>query len=378
MQWMIGGALAAALLLNARTTCAQTSDDKSTTFRQAMNGRMLIGTALMSKELDDPKFAQLVADQFNCITPENEMKPDSLQHVKGVFTFDGGDRIVAFAQQHDMKVVGHNLCWQQQTPAWMFADEKNQPLSREAALANLKNHITAVVTHYRGKVIGWDVVNEAISDKPEEYLKPTPALRAIGEDYVEKAFEFAHAADPEAQLYYNDYSNESPPKLQKTIKLIRDLKAKGLRIGGIGIQSHFLVDDPSPQVVDDAISALAAEGVKVMISELDIDMLPRQRGADVAAIEKQGIDPYRNGLPPALQEKLAQRYAQLFKIFLKHPDVVKRVTFWGVDDGHSWLNNWPVRGRTNYPLLFDRALQPKPALRAVLDVLATSDAAGKS
>jgi endo-1,4-beta-xylanase len=369
MQWMTGGALAVALLLNARMTFAQTSDDKPSTLRQAMNGRMLIGTALMSKELDDPKFAQLVADQFNCITPENEMKPASLQHEKGVFTFDGGDRIVAFAQRHDMKVVGHNLCWQQQTPAWMFADEKNQPLPREAALTNLKDHITAVVTHFRGKVIGWDVVNEAISDKPDEYLKPTPALRAIGEDYIEKAFEFAHAADPEAQLYYNDYSDESPPKLQKTIKLIRDLKAKGLRIDAVGIQSHFLIDDPPPQVVDDALSALAAEGVKVMISELDIDLLPRRRGADISVIQKDGIDPYKNGLPPALQEKLAQRYAELFKIFLKHPDVITRVTFWGVDDGHSWLNNWPVRGRTNYPLLFDRQLQSKPALPAVLDVL---------
>jgi endo-1,4-beta-xylanase len=122
-------------------------------------------------------------------------------------------------------------------------------------------------------------------------------------------------------------------------------------------------------VVDDALSALAAEGVKVMISELDIDLLPRRRGADISAIQKEGIDPYKNGLPPALQEKLAQRYAELFKIFLKHPGVVTRVTFWGVDDGHSWLNNWPVRGRTNYPLLFGRQLHPKPALRAVLDVL---------
>jgi endo-1,4-beta-xylanase len=345
---------------------------KPTTLRQAADDHLLIGTALGSSELNDPKFAQLVADQFNCITPENEMKPDQLQRVKGVFTFEGGDKIVEFAQQHDMKVVGHNLCWQQQTPAWMYQDDSGAPLPREQALDNLKAHITGVMMHYKGKVIGWDVVNEAISDSSQQYLKPTHAFKAIGADYVEKAFEFAHAADPDAELYYNDYSDESGAKLQKTLRLVRELKAKGLRIDGVGIQGHFLINAPSPQVVESAINAFAALGVKVMISEMDIDPLPRKQGADIAATERTGLDPYKSGFPPKQQELLAQRYAALFKIFVKHRGVVSRITIWGADDGHSWLNNWPVPGRTNFPLLFDRQLQPKPAFNAVLDVLAAA------
>ena len=206
------------------------------TLRHAVKGRFLIGTAVMSRRLDDPRLAALVAQQFDCLTAENEFKPRSLQPQPGKFNFAAADKIVAFAQSHRMKVVGHTLCWHGQSPAWMFRGPDGKPLPRDEALRNLKGHIDAVVGHFKGKVVGWDVVNEAISDAKDEYLRDTPARRAIGDDYIVKAFEFAHAADPDAELYYNDYGNENPGKREKTIRLIRELKAKGVRLDAVGIQ----------------------------------------------------------------------------------------------------------------------------------------------
>ena len=158
----------------------------------------------------------------------------------------------------------------------MFRDESGNPLPREKALENLKRHIDGVAGHFKGKVIGWDVVNEAISDTDGEYLRPTPAFKAIGDDYIAKAFEFAHAADPNAELYYNDYSIENPDKLAKTIRLIRDLKSKGVHIDAVGIQGHFMLLYPdTPNVLDNAIQAFRAEGVKVMLTELDHQFSPQ-------------------------------------------------------------------------------------------------------
>ena len=201
-----------------------------------MKGRFLIGAAVPARRLDDPRLAALVAQQFDCLTAENEFKPRSLQPQPGKFHFAAADRIVDFARRHGMKVVGHTLCWHSQSPAWMFRGPDGKPLPRDEALRNLKDHIDAVVGHFKGKVIGWDVVNEAISDAKDGYLRDTPARRAIGDDYIVKAFEFAHAADPDAELYYNDYGNENPEKLEKTIRLIRELKARGVRLDAVGIQ----------------------------------------------------------------------------------------------------------------------------------------------
>lgn len=354
------------------TPTADAAATGSASLRRAVNGRFLIGTAVMSRRLDNPELAAMVAEQFDCLTGENEFKPRSLQPQPGQFNFAAADKIVEFAQRHNMKVIGHTLCWHSQSPPWLFRGANGKPLARDEALGNLKDHVDAVVEHFKGKVIGWDVVNEAISERKGEYLRDTPARRAIGDDYVIKAFEFARAADPHAELYYNDYGNEHPEKREKTIRLIRELKAAGVRLDAVGIQSHVRLNDPdAPDRLDQAIAAYAAEGVKVMITELDVDVLPRRgRGADVAAREQSGSDPYRDGLPPDVAEAQARYYARIFRAALKHPGVVTRVTFWGTHDGTSWLNFWPVAGRTNHPLLWDRKLKPKPALRGVLDALA--------
>ena len=219
--------------------------------------------------------------------------------------------------------------------------------------------------HFKGKLVGWDVVNEAISDAKDKYLRDTPARCAIGDDYLVKAFEFAHTADPDTELYYNDYGNEGPEKLKKTIRLIRELKDKGVRLDAVGIQCHFrLGDTDAPERLDKAIKAYADEGVKVMLTELDVDVLPRRgRGAG-------GADPYAHGLPADVAEAQARFYKRIFQVVRGRPKVVTRVTLWGAEDGTSWLNGGFGGRRTNYPLLFDRDLKPKPAVGAILDALA--------
>ena len=375
-----GATLGLLVLAGSATVVAQETNSASATpaLKSAAGDRLLIGAAVNSQQLDDPKLSKLLVEQFNSLTAENQFKPDQLQRERGQFTFENADKIADFAQKHGMKLIGHTLVWHNQAPAWLFQDEQKQPLPREQALENLKAHIETIVKHFKGRVHGWDVVNEAIADEGDKYLRDTPARKAIGDDYLVKAFEFARAADPSVELYYNDYNIEQPYKRAKGLKLVKELLDAGVKLDGVGIQGHWLVDSPSPKEIDEAIAAYAALGVKVMITELDVDVLPRkQAGADLAATEQQGLDPYKGRLPDDVQQKLATRYGELFRVLAKHRDAghLTRVTFWGFYDGSTWLDNWPVRGRTNHPFLWDRALQPKPALPAVIEALQPSTGA---
>jgi endo-1,4-beta-xylanase len=217
-------------------------------------------------------------------------------------------------------------------------------------------------------VKAWDVVNEALSDEPGEYFRDIPARRAIGDDFVQKAFEFAHEADPDAELYYNDYNIELPEKRVKTLRLLHELRAAGVRIDAVGIQGHWMLNGPAPNVIADAIRDFHDAGFKVMITELDVDVLPRTvSGANMETVE-HGPTPYPNGLPEDVQLQLAKRYGEIFDAILQGPGVTM-ITFWGSHDGRSWLNNFPVKNRTNHALLWDRALKRKPAYDAVIDSL---------
>lgn len=336
----------------ASMACAQPAGEPpGQTLRGAAAGKFLIGAAIRSGQLDEPAATALILSQFSCLTGEYEFMPGFLHPLKGWYRFGPADRIAAFGAQHGLPVTGHMLCWHMMTPWWMFEDWRLRPLPRDEALENLRSHINAVVGHFRGRLSGWVVVNEAISDTPGEYLRDTPAFRAIGGDYVRKAFEFAHAADPGVPLYYNDYNVESPAKLPKVIRLVRSLKAAGVRLDAVGIQGHWLLDQPGACVIEAGIGALRREGVKVLVTELDVDVAPRK-----------GSDPYRTGLPGEVQLREARRYGELFAVFMRHRDAIPSVTFWGLEDGQSWLNDGPLARRTNYPLLFDRALKPKPEL----------------
>jgi len=267
--------------------------------------------------------------------------------------------------------VGHCLVWHNQVPSEVFRDAQGNLVTRKVLLKRMRDHIHTVVGRYKGRIKSWDVVNEALND--DGSLRETLWLKIIGKDYIAKAFQYAHQADPQAQLTYNDFSLENEPKRNGAIALIKELKAKGVPITSVGLQGHDSLTWPSVEQQDATIAAFGKLGVKVVISELDIDVLPSataQGNADITANVKPeaGLNPYASELPDSVQEELARHYAELFGVFLKHRDVVSRVTFWGVTDGDSWKNDWPVRGRTNYPLLFDRSGQPKPAFDAVVSV----------
>ncbi|MGA3144830.1 MAG: endo-1,4-beta-xylanase [Verrucomicrobiota bacterium] len=348
-----------------------TSGFAQTTLKAAFKNDFLIGAALNEAEFtgQNTNAAALIKAQFDTISPENALKWEAVHPKPDQYNFGPAGQYVEFGQKNGMFVIGHNLVWHSQTPKWVFQDEKGNPVDRDTLLARMSNHISTVVGRYKGKIGGWDVVNEALNE--DGTLRDSPWKKIIGEDYLLKAYQFAHEADPQAELYYNDYSLENAPKRNGAIVLIKKLQAQGVHIAGVGLQGHYKMDWPSPVQVDETIAAFSPLGVKVMITELDLNLLPAATQSQAAEVSmnfalRAELNPYTNGLPAAVQQQLAQRYADLFAVFVKHHDVVSRVTFWGVTDGDSWLNNWPVKGRTAYPLLFDRNCQPKPAFNAVI------------
>lgn len=344
------------------------------TLKDTFRAGFVIGAAIDEDEITgkDQLDDAILTSQFNSITPENVMKWEVIHPRPGVYDFTLADKYVEFGLKNHMFIVGHNLCWHSQTPAWVFKDEKGNPLTRDSLLERLHDHIQTVVGRYKGKIASWDVVNEALNE--DGTLRQSQWRKIIGDDYIVKAFQYAHEADPAAQLNYNDYNLETPAKRKGAIALVKQLQAAGVPIAVVGSQGHLHMDSPSVAEEEATITDLAAAGVKVAITELDIDVLPSAWGhtADVSLkIEDNAkLNPYPNGLPDSVQQALARRYADLFAVYWKHRDVINRVTLWGVSDGQSWLNNWPVRGRTSYPLLFDRNGQPKPAFQAVLKVVA--------
>jgi len=340
--------------------------------KDTFRGAFVVGAAMNTDQITgkDAQGDAIITQQFNSISPENVMKWAVIHPRPDAYDFTLADKYVEFGLKNHMFIVGHNLCWHSQTPDWVFKDEKGNPLTRDALLQRLHDHITTVVGRYKGKIDSWDVVNEALNE--DGTLRQSLWLKIIGEDYIVKAFQFAHDADPAAQLNYNDYNLETPAKRKGAIALVKKLQGAGVPIAVVGNQGHLHLDGPSAPDEEATVTDLAAAGVKVAITELDIDVLPSAWGhtADVSVkvddTAKPNLNPYPHGLPDDVQQALTKRYADLFAVYWKHRDVVARVTLWGVTDEQSWLNNWPVRGRTSYPLLFDRNGQPKPAFQAVL------------
>jgi len=348
-----------------------TSGFAQTTLKAAFKNDFLIGAALNEAQFSGGNAAEaaLFKAQFNTISPENVLKWESVHPEPDHYSFGPADRYVEFGQKNGMFIVGHTLVWHNQTPKWVFQDDQGNPPDRDTLLLRMSNHISTVVGRYKGKIGGWDVVNEALNE--DGTLRDSPWKKIIGEDYLLKAYQFAHEADPQAELYYNDYSLENAPKRNGAMALIKKLQAQGVHIAGVGLQGHYKMDWPGPQQVDATIQAFSKLGVKVMITELDLDVLPpatRSQAAEVSmnfALQAK-LNPYTDGLPDTVQQTLAKRYADLFAVFVQHHDTVSRVTFWGVTDGDSWLNYWPVKGRTAYPFLFNRDGKPKPAFNAVI------------
>ena len=359
-----------AVLMGVMAVMAATAQ-APTSLKEAYRGDFVIGAAINSAQItgQDSSGDAIIVTQFNSISPENCLKWENIHPQPGVYAFDIPDQYVAFGKKHHMFIVGHNLVWHNQTPAWVFRNEKGELVDRDTLLKRLRDHIHTVVGRYKGRIQSWDVVNEALNE--DGTLRQSMWLKIIGEDYIAKAFQYAHEADPQAQLTYNDYALENEVKRKGALALIAGLKAQGIPVTSVGLQGHNSLTWPSIEDEDTTISAFAKLGVKVVISELDIDVLPhaaRQQGAEASLKVQQDpkLNPYTSGLPQTVQQELAKRYADLFGVYLKHRDVITRVTFWCVTDRDSWLNDWPVKGRTSYPLLFDRAGQPKPAFQAVI------------
>ena len=346
---------------------------KSVTLKDAYKEDFHIGVAVNYNQVygREENATEIIKKQFNSITPENALKMGPIHPEQHRYDFEAADRFVDFGAENDMFVVGHALVWHSQAPDWIYTDEKGKDVSRDTLLLRMKNHIHAVAGRYKGKIEGWDVVNEALEN--DGSFRKTKWIEIIGEDFIEKAFEYAKEADPNAELYYNDYNMWRPAKRDGAVRLVKSLLDKGIKVDGIGMQGHYGIDYPSVEQIEESILAFAALGVKVMITELDIDLLPNPTNRQGADVEErfdamEGYDPYKEGLPDSVDQKLSQRYADLFELFHKHRDKISRVTFWGLADHHSWLNGWTMPGRTNYPLLFDRDYQPKNAFDAVIKV----------
>jgi endo-1,4-beta-xylanase len=349
-----------------------------TSLKEAFKDSFRIGAAINRSQIyqEDTRGVNLIKAQFNSITPENILKWEAVHPEPHVYDFAAADKFVEFGESNQMFIIGHTLVWHNQTPKWVFDDGKGHPLDRKALLKRMRDHIHKVVGRYKGRIKGWDVVNEALNE--DGTLRQSPWMMIIGEDYIGKAFRYAHEADPSAELYYNDYSLENEPKRRGAIALIRKLQAKRIPVTAVGLQGHDNLEWPTVEQQDATITAFKQLGIKVNITELDITVLPsptKQPAAEVTATaeSKPNLDPYTAGLPDAVQQALAKRYTELFGVFLKHRDAIERVTFWGVTDADSWRNNWPARGRTDYPLLFDRNGSPKPAFGMVIRTLSAEN-----
>jgi len=297
----------------------------------------------------------LLVQQFNSITAENDMKFEELQPVEGQFTFEKADKLAAFAKENGMKIRGHTLVWHNQTPAWVYHNSQGEKVTRDELLQRMKNHITTVMERYKGQIYCWDVVNEAVTDEGLELYRKTNWLDIIGEDYIEKAFEFAHGADPNALLFYNDYNESNPGKREKIYQLVKSLVDKQVPIHGVGLQAHWNLTNPSLDEIRAAIERYASLGLKLQLTELDVS---------VFAFEDKRTDLIEP--TSEINELQSQRYQQLFELLREYRDVITAVTFWGAADDYTWLNDFPVRGRKNWPFLFDENHQPKEAFWKVI------------
>ncbi|WP_372775342.1 endo-1,4-beta-xylanase [Mangrovibacterium sp.] len=351
-----------------------TQSEKTQTLKDAFAGRFYIGTALNEWQItgQDSASLEVVKEQFNAIVPENCMKSVEIHPAEGEFDFTLADQFVDFGEQNNMFITGHCLIWHSQAPEWFFTDSLGNDASRELMIERMKTHIHTVVGRYKGRIKGWDVVNEAIME--DGSYRNSKFYQIVGEDFIKLAFQFAHEADPEAELYYNDYNEWFPGKRDAIVQLIRSLKSEGIRIDGIGMQGHIGLNSPSLESYEEAMVAYAGEGMKVMVTELDMSILPNRRqdvGADISTkieYEKE-LNPYTDGvIPQEKQDEWDARMVDFFNLFLKHADDVSRVTLWGVSDRDSWKNDFPIHGRTDYPLLFDRNFQPKSVVAKIIQL----------
>lgn len=371
-------------LVACLAACTQQAPQTAQSLKDAYDGAFKIGCAVNSFQVGgrDPKSVDLLLANFNAISPENELKPEELHPSPDVWNFGPADTYVDFGKKNNLFVLGHTLCWHNQTPSFFWNDAEGNPKSHDELVETLRSYIEAVCTHFAGRVDAWDVVNEIVSEQGGyRNLGWVKAFggEQYGDEIVKLAFSFAQQYAPDTELYYNEFNVWRPSKLEGVLHIVKMLKDAGIRIDGVGIQAHWGLNYPKNEYVENAIEKISALGVKVMITEIDIDVLPVTREGQVTGqimsdpqfqLEefKAYLDPYAGGLPESVEDQQAARFAELMEIFYAHRDAIDRVTFWGLTDDMSWKNGYPVPGRTNYPLLFKRDYTPHKAYSKLLEI----------
>ena len=342
----------------------------SPSLKEVFKKDFVMGTAVNTGQIEekDPAAAALIEAQFNGLTPENIMKCEIIHPEWDRYDFTLADKLVDYGKKINAPVYGHTLIWHSQLSPFI---RKIQ--STDSFRTFFTNHITTIAARYDGKLKSWDVVNEALNE--DGTLRKSVFLEKLGEDYIVEAFRLAQKAAPNTELYYNDYNIEQPKKRAGAIAIIKKIQAAGVRIDGVGIQGHWRSYKVPMKDIEESIKEFAALGIKVHFTELDLGVLPNPWDNDAADVNMKAeysakMNPYAAGLPDSVSTQLAQSYADLFRLFLKYKKEIARITFWGVNDGQSWLNGWPIRGRTNYPLLFDRNNKPKDAFYKVIETKA--------
>lgn len=342
------------------------------TLKDALGKYFLFGAAIDTTITrgHNPVVADIVKNNFNSVVAENCMKGENIHPEKDRYNWEDADKFMAFAEENNLTVIGHCLVWHSQPPKWMFTYENGDTVSRHELIDRMYHHITTVMTRYKGRIKGWDVVNEAIED--DGSMRQSPYYKIIGPDYIKLAFQFAHAADPEAELYINDYSMAKPAKRATYMRIVKELLCTpGVRIDAIGMQSHNGMDYPNLTEYEKTIDEYASLGIKVMMTEFDVNALPNPKNFGGAEINQkfgyeQDLNPYKDGMPKKAQKVWAERMMDFFKIYWEHRHQISRVTMWGVTDTNTWLNDFPIKGRTNYPLLFGRDNKPKPVINDII------------
>ncbi len=356
-------------LLFAGLLLTATGCQARTPLWQAFKNKFSIGAAVNARQVrsSDPELQQLIASEFDCLVAEDCMKGEVVSPAEGQWNFRDADRLVELCEKNGQDCYGHCLVWHSQPPHWFFRNEDGSRWTREQCIHYMQAHIRNVAGRYKGRIKAWDVVNEALND--DGSFRRSPYYEIIGEDYFEIAFRTAQEADPEAMLFYNDYSMDKPAKREAAIRLVKKLREKGCRVDGVGMQSHMGLDSDLKEY-EATIAALEKAGCKVMVTELDLSMLPwpyGNQGADISQnyAYRAELNPYTDGLTKEAEQQQTDFYSRLFEIYLRHSDAIIRVNFWGVTDGDSWKNNWPVKGRTDHPLAFDRQGKAKPFVKAI-------------
>ena len=354
----------AILLLLALIGCKESKKVQTTSYTASASEKGLkdyysdyfsIGVAVSPRALKSDE-AILIRKEFNSVTAENAMKWESIHPEENRYNWKDADSIIAFARRNGMKARGHTLVWHNQVPAWLFRDANGNTVSKEVLLRRLKEHITTVVSRYKGKIYAWDVVNETVSDKPGEYLRNSEWQKICGEEYIAKAFQWAHEADPDAQLFYNDYNEISNTKREKIIRLINSLKTAGVPVHAVGLQGHWAINEPTREQLDNTLKDFSTLGLPLQITELDISVYPKEH--DARERRDQDAD---TSFSAERERRQNEVYKMCFELFRKYKSSITGVTFWNISDRHSWLDDFPVRNRKDYPLLFNKELKPKTA-----------------